>query len=732
MKHTTNTLSTLYRSIDQTKISDKAKETLKKLRLATGNFVGKDEEAKQLFVDFFNKLKESKPIAVKTTPEYKKALRDAQRERGKALGEKRKKESQDKKGTGNDIDASRPAKPYGWRMRGKHNYKKPTRADITEGRAYYEGRVNRADVKRKKYPMLERGGYMSEGGEIMSKAERYANNPNWTNEKLLKEYDEAKFNLKQFEMGYLKPSKIIGTGYKSSAIAKKLAKEYCEDQVQIFKTALELRGVMAKGGNVYSSDDAYLVEIFKDDKKVDEKIIRARSKGEARENFEDLHEDKLKKNFGDDITYTIVLAPSKMAKGGMINHGFRSGDKIIEIYKGYGIIESKDVVEVINPSQGSRYVVDHGNTMDEQIDGAKRMIDNMTPIELVDRIEIGTDRYGSMDRRGVEYAKGGKLSQGDINKKVNDNISQYINGLSKGEALYVLREILKEALIDANYGEFQDKVDRIFKGAKKFVLVKNADETEQLFFDVGKQVAKVCKWDRIQIVEAIKYTCSMNGYGQMASEISQIYSTKTGKLNYVPKNKIKYFLIKNEYKSGEFRNMYSIYESNDVLNGANILEKGGILEDYKYFAKNKVIVIGADGKPIFDTVNGAWVKKSATPIGEIEKTEILDVDSWDDFLKHGESKFWVDDVVYNKKTKSIGIVRVQDDKFGEVKTDADGNVNVDDLEHYDPSRYPYQKNDFVIAPSTKKEIEDRNLFKPFERRKYAKGGVFYTEKHKND
>jgi hypothetical protein len=255
MRHTTNTLSTLYRSIDQTKISDKAKETLKKLRLATGNFVGKDEEAKQLFVDFFNKLKESKPIAVKTTPEYKKALRDAQRERGKALGEKRKQKSKEPKGTGNEIDASRPAKPFGWRMRGKHNYKKPTRADITEGRAYYEGRVNRADVKRKKYPMLERGGYMAEGG--------------------------------------------------------------------------------------------------------------------------------------------------------MINHGFRSGDKIIEIYKGYGIIESKDIVEVIDPSRGSRYVVDHGNTMDEQIDGAKRMIDNMTPIELVDRIEIGTDRNGSMDRRGVEYAKGG-------------------------------------------------------------------------------------------------------------------------------------------------------------------------------------------------------------------------------------------------------------------------------------------------------------------------------------
>jgi hypothetical protein len=811
MKHTTNTLSTLYRSIDQTKISDKAKETLKKLRLATGNFVGKDEEAKQLFVDFFNKLKESKPIAVKTTPEYKKALRDAQRERGKALGEKRKQKSKEPKGTGNDIDASRPAKPYGWRMRGKHNYKKPTRADITEGRAYYEGRVNRADVKRKKYPMLERGGYMAEGGKLTNYKTSVIYYPNQEvvvyteiegvhksilsrpyskenkeyaidfakknaekNKGIYKGYYDISDALKMAKGGELKNYKTSVIYYPSQEVvvyteiegvhksilsrpyteankeyAIDFAKKTAEKNKGIYKgyydisDALKMAygGYMAEGGEIkYLKSNGVSQSLVSNKSEATpmfimdaEYYIQSQNKSKIAEveKIDNSLPDRVGKNY-------IVKIRRKyedggyMAEGGMINHGFRSGDKIIEIYKGYGIIESKDVVEVIDPSKGSRYVVDHGNTMDEQIDGAKIMIDNMTPIELVDRIEIGTDRNGSMDRRGVEYAQGGKLSQGDINKKVNDNISQYINGLSKGEALYVLREILKEALIDANYGEFQDKVDRIFKGAKKFVLVKNADETEQLFFNVGKQVAKVCKWDRIQIVEAIKYTCSMNGYGQMASEISQIYSTKTGKLNYVPKNKIKYFLIKNEYKSGEFRNMYSIYESNDVLNGANILEKGGILEDYKYFAKNKVIIIGADGKPIFDTVNGAWVKKSATPIGEIEKTEILDVDSWDDFLKHGESKFWVDDVVYNKKTKSIGIVRVQDDKFGEVKTDADGNVNVDDLEHYDPSRYPYQKNDFVIAPSTKKEIEDRNLFKPFERRKYAKGGVFYTEKHKND
>jgi len=87
-----------------------------------------------------------------------------------------------------------------------------------------------------------------------------------------------------------------------------------------------------------------------------------------------------------------------------------------------------------------------------------------------------------------------------------------------------------------------------------------------------------------------------------------------------------------------------------------------------------------------------------------------------------ESKFEVDDVVYNKKTKTIGIVRMEDDKHGEVKTDADGNVDVDDLEHYNPLKYAHQgKAD--VAPSTKKEIEERMLWKPFASKKYGHGGM---------
>jgi hypothetical protein len=43
------------------------------------------------------------------------------------------------------------------------------------------------------------------------------------------------------------------------------------------------------------------------------------------------------------------------------------------------------------------------------------------------------------------------------------------------------------------------------------------------------------------------------------------------------------------------------------------------------------------------------------------------------------AKFEVDDVVYHKGHNTIGIVRMEEER-GELKTDADGNVNVDELE----------------------------------------------------
>jgi len=77
-----------------------------------------------------------------------------------------------------------------------------------------------------------------------------------------------------------------------------------------------------------------------------------------------------------------------------------------------------------------------------------------------------------------------------------------------------------------------------------------------------------------------------------------------------------------------------------------------------------------------------------------------------------EGKFQKDDLVYNKRTKTVGIVRLGDDKSGEVKTDADGNVDVDELEKYNPIKNKHQQN-AKVAPSTEKEVSKRGLFNPF-------------------
>jgi len=76
-------------------------------------------------------------------------------------------------------------------------------------------------------------------------------------------------------------------------------------------------------------------------------------------------------------------------------------------------------------------------------------------------------------------------------------------------------------------------------------------------------------------------------------------------------------------------------------------------------------------------------------------------------LKNGgtiqDNEFKVGNVVANTKHKTIGIVRdVFSDGGGDVRTDADGVVNISDLERYDI----FKHKDYTIAPSTKKEIEN--------------------------
>jgi hypothetical protein len=90
------------------------------------------------------------------------------------------------KGAGVDLekDADRPAKPIG------------RRTAKASGKTYYEYRANRIDVKQppKRYPKLEKGGYMADGGEIYKMADNmtdaeYEKKLNSLNAKQKNQYD---------------------------------------------------------------------------------------------------------------------------------------------------------------------------------------------------------------------------------------------------------------------------------------------------------------------------------------------------------------------------------------------------------------------------------------------------------------------------------------------------------------------------------------------------------------
>jgi hypothetical protein len=130
------------------------------------------------------------PIAPKIKIQEKKREVKQEKRQGKIkqimtdlekLVEKNKQLREKYKGKGVDLekDAGRSAKPFGYRFRGKHDYRVPTEAQVKSGLKRgtidYEARPNRSD----KYPAgykgsikLEDGGMMAKGGMTPAKAKK--------------------------------------------------------------------------------------------------------------------------------------------------------------------------------------------------------------------------------------------------------------------------------------------------------------------------------------------------------------------------------------------------------------------------------------------------------------------------------------------------------------------------------------------------------------------------------
>jgi hypothetical protein len=113
----------------------------------------------------------------------------------------------------------------------------------------------------------------------------------------------------------------------------------------------------------------------------------------------------------------------EMELGGMLIHGFQTGDTILEIYKGYGIVENNNngVIEVLNPNRGTRFIIDldeskptgeksMGMSKEKQIESAKGYIDyldNPLPDTLLEkfRAEGKMADGGKVDVKDLTYPK---------------------------------------------------------------------------------------------------------------------------------------------------------------------------------------------------------------------------------------------------------------------------------------------------------------------------------------
>jgi DNA repair protein RadC len=113
-----------------------------------------------------------------------------------------------------------------------------------------------------------------------------------------------------------------------------------------------------------------------------------------------------------DITHYLDGLVSKMAFGGMVEHNLQSGDKVLEVYKDYGILEDSNMnIFIYDPNIGER-------VMASSLMEAKNMIDSM---------DTDFRKRAGMFADGGEMADGGMMAKGGSTSHYNTGRSWHLD-----------------------------------------------------------------------------------------------------------------------------------------------------------------------------------------------------------------------------------------------------------------------------------------------------------------
>jgi hypothetical protein len=634
-------LRTKYLSIKKEKLSETGKTVLKSMYDATDGF--KDAKAtrkiKPKFEAFYDKLKKSKPEAIKGATKPKetptaKQFKEA-RERRKSQTGVPKKDSDIKR------DADRPAiDRKGKRVTDGTHY------PYKKGNVYYEYRDNRYDKRPAKYPKLEDGGMMADGGvsdEVYTKGyQKYRS-------------EEIEFSINYKENGKMKEAKIK-SHFKGDAVEEWRKKHPNAELIGVYEkvrfSKKEDGGMMAKGGMTPG-------RWYKD-------------------------------NQGNEFKYI----GEDMSGKSLFNDGERTMHKTLD-----------DFEPNVKETKLFGWFGD-GGYMDE---GAMiyKMADNMTDAQYEEKLS-------------------------SLNEKQKKSYESLVR-LGDSPKLALATTLLSK---EANWS---DETKRAYTMAKGGEMLNGGEEHrsdggDQLFADGGKV-------DNGNVEMVMSNTKAIEHHAQ---ELKKLVDMNTPIEAWV--------VAKLERAETDLSDVTHYI---DGLKSAKF-EDGGEVEghDVEIFFNTKDKV--AD--PYTVIVDGSVYSMSGTTgpysvnlyVGEIDEFSPQAVKSWgkkinfvnadpelisqiesrfeDEMADGGEtSKFEVDDVVYHKGFNTVGIVRIAEER-GEVKTDADGNVNADELEYYNPMKHESHKS-AKIAPSTYKEVEERGLWQPFsERTSTLANGGYLAEK----
>jgi len=121
-------------------------------------------------------------------------------------------------------------------------------------------------------------------------------------------------------------------------------------------------GMMAKGGEIYSSDNLYHLQVLKDGEEVDKNKFRARSLKEAKEISEDEYEGYYENKYGKNLTFIVSEA---MAMGGKV----KFEDKVKAVKE--SLLKRKKVSPKVQKDYGKTYSPKEAEESAKRIIGAQ-------------------------------------------------------------------------------------------------------------------------------------------------------------------------------------------------------------------------------------------------------------------------------------------------------------------------------------------------------------------------